>query len=109
MRPSDLKERLVGEAREAGFAMCRITTPDAVPDVPERLQAFLDAGYHGQMTWLEDRASWRGDPSALWPDARSVIMLAEPYTPEHDPLSDLEHPERGVISVYARGRDYHDI
>ena len=61
------------------------------------------------MEWMERRVDWRGDPSALWPEARSILMLAEPYTPLHDPLEDLEHSDRGVISVYARGRDYHDI
>ncbi|MXQ08368.1 tRNA epoxyqueuosine(34) reductase QueG [Alphaproteobacteria bacterium GH1-50] len=104
-----LKSALIGEAVGAGFAMARLTTPDAVPDVPERLRAFLDAGYHGQMGWLEERAAWRGDPAALWPEARSVLMLAEPYTPEHDPLEDLKRRDRGVVSVYARNRDYHDI
>ena len=61
------------------------------------------------MEWLADRKEWRGDPRKLWPDAKSIIMVAHPYTPEHDPLDDLKHTERGVISVYARGRDYHDI
>ena len=104
-----LKDQLLAEAREAGFARLRICRPDAVPRVPERLQSFLDAGRHGQMSWLSDRVHWRGDPSALWPEARSVIMLAEPYTPDHDPLDDLARVEAGVISVYARGRDYHDV
>jgi epoxyqueuosine reductase len=106
---SDLKARLIEEARGAGFAACRIVAPDAIPEVPDRLTAFLDAGYQGQMGWLADRSDWRGDPRLLWPDARSIVMLAEPYTPEHDPLDDLAHVDRGVVSVYARGRDYHDI
>ena len=109
MAVDDLKSRLIDEATDAGFAMARVCAPGSVPEVPQRLQAFLDAGRHGQMGWLEDRAAWRGDPTALWPDAQSVIMLAEPYTPDHDPLEDLEHPDRGVISVYARNKDYHDI
>jgi epoxyqueuosine reductase len=100
---------LIEEAGDAGFAACRIAAPDAIPDMPGRLTAFLEAGYHGQMNWLERRADWRGDPRVLWPEVRSVIMLAEPYTPDHDPLEDLAHAERGVISVYARGRDYHDV
>ena len=107
--PHALKQALVNEATEAGFAMARICSPDAIPEVPERLAAFLNAGYHGQMGWLADRTHWRGDPTQLWPEARSVIMLAEPYTPDHDPLDDLKHRDRGVISVYARGRDYHDV
>ncbi len=109
MNGPDLKSRLQTEARDAGFAMCRVTGPDAIPDVPDRLAAFLEAGRHGQMGWLADRASWRSAPSVLWPDVRSIVMLAEPYTPEHDPLEDLAHKDRGVVSVYARGRDYHDI
>ncbi len=109
MNCTDLKARLVEEAKAAGFAACRVCAPDAVADVPERLRAFLKAGYHGQMGWLEDRAAWRGDPRALWPEVRSVVMLAEPYTPEHDPLEDLQYREAGVVSVYARGRDYHDV
>jgi len=109
MDASELKDRVLREAEEAGFAIARVCRPDAVPEVPARLAAFLEAGYHGQMDWMERRVEWRGNPSALWPEARAVVMLAEPYTPGHDPLEDLAHRERGVISVYARGKDYHDI
>jgi epoxyqueuosine reductase len=73
------------------------------------LGAFLAADYHGQMGWMEERVAWRGDPAALWPQARSVIMLAESYAPEHDPLAVLERPDLGAVSVYAQGRDYHDV
>jgi len=86
--------------------VCR---PDAVPGVAERLAEFLAEGRHGQMGWMAERAHWRGDPAALWPEARSVIMLAEPYTPEEDPLATLGQPDRATISVYARNRDYHDL
>ncbi|AEI95848.1 tRNA epoxyqueuosine(34) reductase QueG [Roseobacter litoralis] len=106
---SGLKEKLVARALEEGFIACRICRPDAVPDVAARLKAFVDAGYHGQMTWMADRMHWRGDPTQLWPQARSVIMLAESYGPEHDPMAVLQQPERGAISVYAQGRDYHDV
>lgn len=105
----DLKTRLTAQALSEGFIACRICRPDAVPDVAERLKAFVDAGYHGQMGWMEDRLHWRSDPCVLWPDARSVIMLAESYTPTHDPLAILSKPDRAAISVYAQGRDYHDV
>ncbi|SIS57441.1 epoxyqueuosine reductase [Roseivivax lentus] len=105
----DLTQRLKAEAEAVGFTACRITGPDAIPEVPERLRAFLDKGYHGQMGWLADRAAWRGDPQALWPEARSVIMLGEAYTPGHDPLAVLETPDRAAISVYAQNRDYHNV
>ena len=55
------------------------------------------------------RTHWRGAPDVLWPEARSVIMLADPYSPDGDPMALLQEPDRGVISVYARGRDYHDV
>ncbi len=89
--------------------MARICRPDAVPQVAARLDAFVAAGYHGQMGWMADRMHWRADPSALWPEARSVLMLAESYAPEHDPLAVLQRPDLGAVSVYAQGRDYHDI
>ena len=105
----DLKARLVEEAIREGFVSCRICRPGDVPEVPDRLNAFVRDGFHGQMSWMEERMHWRGNPAALWPEARSVIMLAESYTPEADPLAVLEHPEKAAISVYAQGRDYHDI
>ena len=104
-----LKDRLVARAFEEGFVACRICRPWDVPEVAGRLAAFLEAGYHGQMGWLAERSHWRGDPAALWPEAKSVIMLAESYAPEHDPLAVLERRDRGAISVYAQNRDYHDL
>ena len=107
--PAELRARLEVEARDAGFASMGVCAPDAVPELPARLKAFVDANRHGQMAWMAERMAWRGDPGALWPEARSVIMLAEPYTPDSDPLDDITHRENGVISVYARNRDYHDL
>ena len=106
---SDLKRRLVAQARAEGFVACRVCRPGDVPQVPERLAAFLEQGFHGQMGWMAERVHWRADPCALWPEARSVIMLAESYTPEHDPLEVLRQRDRGAVSVYAQNRDYHDL
>ncbi|PTV96511.1 epoxyqueuosine reductase [Rhodobacter aestuarii] len=52
---------------------------------------------------------WRADPAALWPEARSVIMLAESYSPETDPRAATKVKDGGAISVYAQGKDYHDL
>ena len=104
-----MKARLAHFAREAGFAKMGICRPDAAPETAARLAAFVDAGYHGQMHWMAERMAWRGSPAALWPQARSVIMLAEAYTPSHDPLAVLEQRSHAAISVYAHGRDYHDL
>jgi epoxyqueuosine reductase len=61
------------------------------------------------MAWMEAKAAWRGDPRALWPQARSIVMLGVNYGPEFDPLEILKERTRGGISVYARGDDYHDV
>jgi epoxyqueuosine reductase len=61
------------------------------------------------MAWMAERSEWRGNPAALWPDARSVIMLAEVYTPTTDPLEIIGKPDRAAISAYAQGKDYHDL
>ncbi len=104
-----LKDRLVARALDEGFAKVGICKPDAAPEAAERLRTFLDAGHHGQMHWMAERTEWRGSAAALWPQARSVIMLAESYTPEADPMAGLVARDRGVVSVYAQGRDYHDL
>jgi len=88
------------------MGICR---PDAIPQAAARLAAFVDAGRHGQMGWMAERMHWRGDPRMLWPEARSVVMLAEAYTPAEDPLANLDKPEVATVSVYARNRDYHDL
>ena len=88
------------------MGVCR---PDAIPEAMARLEGFLDKDYHGQMGWMAERKHWRGDPTVLWPEAKSVIMLAEPYTPDHDPMDNIAAVERANISVYARNRDYHDL
>ncbi|MEO0391367.1 MAG: tRNA epoxyqueuosine(34) reductase QueG [Pseudomonadota bacterium] len=106
---ADLKSRLVDRAVQEGFVAARVCRPDAVPDVAKRLDAFIQQGRHGQMSWMAERMAWRSNPAALWPQARSVVMLAESYAPQHDPLTVLDHPDRAAISVYAQGRDYHDI
>ncbi len=106
--PDTLAARIATRAREEGFSDCGFCAPDDIPRAAGRLAAFVEAGRHGDMGWMAERMHWRGDPAALWPEARTVIMLAEVYTPDDDPLAVLGQPERGNVSVYARGRDYHD-
>ena len=109
MPVSDLKARMTARALEEGFSKCRVTRPDAIPEAAARLGSFLQAGRHGQMHWMAKRTGWRGNPAALWPEAQSAVMLAEAYTPSHDPLEMLGKPDRGVISAYAQNKDYHDL
>ncbi len=88
-----------------GFGICK---PDAMRPAGDRLREWIAEGRHGGMAWFEERLNWRADASALWPQARSVIMLTDNYGPDCDPLDGLKHRDRASISVYARNRDYHD-
>ncbi len=103
-----LLQALHDKAKAEGFAALGICAPDSIPQAVDRLKAYVDKGYHGQMGWMEERQNWRGNPAALWPEARSVIMLADNYGPSGDPLKLLNMKDRGNISVYARNKDYHD-
>jgi epoxyqueuosine reductase len=106
---SKLRERLGEIAREAGFAAFGIARADAAPKTAERLRQWLEAGAHGDMIWMEETAERRGSPAGLWPEVRSVVSLGMSYAPRVDPLALSEWPERGRISVYAQGGDYHDL
>jgi len=106
---SDFRQALEAEANSLGFAEIAITRPTAITAPGRRLHEWVLQGRHGEMGWMANRITWRSDPAALWPEARSVIMLAEPYSPETDPLAVLDLPDRAGISVYAQGRDYHDV
>lgn len=107
--PPALESMLRDAGAALGFDAVRITRIGDAGDAGDRLRAFLAAGRHGDMDWMETHADRRADPLTLWPDARSAIMLGLSYAPDRDPLEILERKDRGVISVYAQGKDYHDI
>lgn len=104
-----LSDFLKAEALKVGFDSARITSTSGIPHAPKRLQDWLQAGYHGSMTWMESRAEQRASPALLWPDVRSVLLVGMNYAPDHDPMADLGKTDIGVISVYAQGHDYHDV
>mgnify|MGYP005845621863 CR=1 FL=1 len=108
-RAPGLREEIEDRARAEGFDLAGIARADAIPDAGARLDAFLAAGYAGDMAWLHEKADRRRSPNALWPEARSVIMLAQNYHTGLKPLERLKHGDRANISVYSLGRDYHDV
>jgi epoxyqueuosine reductase len=73
------------------------------------LDAFVDAGHHGEMRWLEETRQRRYTPQAMWDEAETAIIFGCNYGPDHNPLETLEHRQKANISVYARGRDYHEV
>ncbi|OFX01872.1 MAG: tRNA epoxyqueuosine(34) reductase QueG [Alphaproteobacteria bacterium RIFCSPHIGHO2_12_FULL_63_12] len=104
-RAADIKARAIA----GGFDAVAIVGADAIPQAPARLREFLDEGRQGAMDWMATRAEERGDPRRLWGDVRSIVMLGVNYGPDDDPLAQLSDKSTGAISVYARGRDYHDV
>ncbi|HEY0628071.1 MAG TPA: tRNA epoxyqueuosine(34) reductase QueG [Sphingomicrobium sp.] len=104
---ASLKARIFDKARELGFCAWGIARADAAPEAGERLREWIAAGNHGEMGWMEARAEQRASPQGLWPEAKSVIALAMSYAPPHDPLALADAKDRGRISVYAQGGDYH--
>ncbi len=104
-----LKRFLIEEARAAGFDAVAFTTPAAIPEAPERLRRYIAEGCHADMEWMEETEARRADPRVLWPEVRSIMMLAMNYGPDTDPLALLDQKDRAAISVYARNRDYHDV
>jgi epoxyqueuosine reductase len=100
-----LKDRALAE----GFAVCAIAPATLAPEAEARLKAWVADGCHGDMLWMEGRIDQRADPARLWPEVRSVIMLGMSYAPATDPMALADHPDRARISIYAQGRDYHDV
>lgn len=97
------------EAKLLGFDVCRFARADAPWPASERLAQYVAAGRHGQMAWMETTAERRAHPTAMWPGARSAVVLGMNYGPAHDPLGVLSDRSKGAISVYAQGDDYHEL
>ena len=104
-----LRRWLDAAAAEAGFASLHVTDATLPESVATRLDEFLAAGHQGDMSWLAETAPRRASPRAMWPQARSAIVLTMNYGPDHDPMDNLAAASHGNVSVYARGRDYHDV
>ncbi len=103
------KELIAAKAAELGFDACRFADVTSAWPAGARLAQFLDAGRHGEMDWLETTAERRSHPRAMWAGGRTAILLGTNYGPDTDPLAALKHRDRGAISVYAQGDDYHEL
>ncbi|MFI5308745.1 MAG: tRNA epoxyqueuosine(34) reductase QueG [Polyangiales bacterium] len=103
----ELTARVKALALELGFARVGIAAAEPLPEDAERLQAWLAAGYHGSMDYMQRTSAVRADPghAGMLPGARSVIAMAAPYATGQG-ASGL-HP--GRVARYAQGRDYHNV
>ena len=107
--PETARDAIRDRALALGFDAVGFAHAALAPEARDNLTEFLHRGLHGDMGWLAAKADRRTDPRVLWPAARSVVVVAMNYGPAEDPRILLDQPERGTISVYARGRDYHDV
>ena len=106
---ASLQQRLRDQARALGFASVGFAPAADDPVRARRLHEWLGEGMHGDMGWMADRADVRQGPNSMWPEANSVIALGMSYAPDVDPLALAGDDEKARISVYAQGRDYHDV
>ncbi|HEY6983330.1 tRNA epoxyqueuosine(34) reductase QueG [Reyranella sp.] len=111
--PGELREVIRGEALRLGFDAVGFAPASLAPEVRRErlanLASLVAQGLHGDMGWLATRAEQRADPVTLWPEARTVVSLALNYAPPRDPRETLSLLDHAAISVYAQGRDYHEV
>lgn len=106
---TEKKTHIRALALAEGFDVVGFTAPALPVQAGEGLQQFLALGHHGEMGWMETRVEVRASPALIWPEVKTIIVLGQNYAPPSDPLPLLEQKDKGVISVYAQGDDYHDV
>jgi epoxyqueuosine reductase len=102
----NVSEQIKAKAIELGFHKVGITPAAFLSEESQRLHAWLDNGHHAAMSWMEREPEKRIDPRLIFPEARSVVSLALNYYTPHGHDTD---PNKGKISRYAWGDDYHDV
>ena len=113
--PQALMQRVRQWAAELGFAAVGVSDLD-VTQPAERLRHWLESGRHGQMRYMQRHEAVRADPSQLLAGAQRAICVRMDYRPRADGEGWIERewqriadPQAAVVSVYARGRDYHKV
>jgi len=106
---------IAGWAHELGFSQIGVAGIDLSSAEPG-LAAWLSNGFHGQMDYMAAHGMKRARPAELVPGTVSVITARMDYLPRTTPagwqgieFDRLNRPREGVVSLYARGRDYHKV
>ena len=92
------------EAKRLGFLSCGISKAGFLEEEAPRLEAWLQQGMHGEMSYMENHFDKRLDPTKLVDGAKSVISLLLNYYPQQTQRADSYQ-----ISKYAYGQDYHFV
>jgi epoxyqueuosine reductase len=106
---SAIKQSIRDQAADLGFEACGFVRVDTPWSAGARLAQFVELGRHGEMDWMVETLERRSHPQAMWPGARSAIVLGMNYGPDADPLEGLARRGHAQISVYAQGDDYHEV
>jgi epoxyqueuosine reductase len=109
LTPREIKPALAKAAAALGFDAVAVAGAAVTPQIRADFAEYLARGFHGDMAFMAARPERRGDPRIMWPQVRSIVMLGMNYGPERDPSAVLARRDRGAISVYAKGSDYHDV
>jgi len=106
-----LARRIKERAKTEGFDKVGIVRAEPLGPERERLNAWIDRGYHGEMQWMARDAAKRADPREFFPPAQSIIVVALNYYTSHQHANNVEpgDPATGKISRYAWGDDYHEV
>lgn len=102
IRASNIKERALFE----GFNKVGIAGVQSLDDEGRRLKEWLARGYHGEMSWMARDVEKRINPLEIFPQARSIVVVALNYFTPHQ---HQQSPTTGKVSRYAWGDDYHDV
>ena len=105
----DLKKSIRDKALEVGFDVVGFADATTDRHLEKCLTGYLDEGRHGNLDWMAKNTDRRTSPRGLWPQVNSVIVLGLNYGPAESPAQALKRADRGNISVYAQGKDYHDL
>jgi len=106
----DLKETIKDRARQLGFVLAGVTTPDPPPHY-STFEGWLARGRHGRMDYLASERSRlrRANPREIMPDCKSILVLATPYSPPSPSRAGVGGGVSGRIASYAWGADYHEV
>ena len=109
MENSKLIQSIELRSRELGFNAIGFTNLNFNKNIKTNLLNFLNKGFHGDMEWLSKKVFIRSNPKNLWPEANTAIVLGINYGVKKSILKELNLKNTAYISVYARGKDYHQV
>jgi epoxyqueuosine reductase len=104
--PAGISAQIRARSRSLGFQQTGIVPAESLSNEESRLREWLARGFHGEMQWIARNPEQRTDPRKLFPEARSVVVVALNYYTPHQHRADAAS---GKVSRYAWGDDYHEV